>query len=117
MIIKLGTNDSKPQNWQYLANFVPDYENYDRRLPGLAQQAARKKTAPVIDLHTALQDHAKLFPDGIHPNAERAGRLDEVRMHNGALIPWRENTPGPQLASSGSCPKKELWPRNVTDEN
>jgi acyl-CoA thioesterase-1 len=27
VIIKLGTNDSKPQNWQYKDDFVPDYEN------------------------------------------------------------------------------------------
>jgi lysophospholipase L1-like esterase len=27
VIIKLGTNDSKPQNWQYKADFVTDYEN------------------------------------------------------------------------------------------
>lgn len=26
VIIKLGTNDSKPQNWRYATNFVPDYE-------------------------------------------------------------------------------------------
>ena len=27
VIIKLGTNDSKPQNWQYKGDFVRDYEN------------------------------------------------------------------------------------------
>jgi len=27
VIIKLGTNDSKPQNWQYKADLIPDYEN------------------------------------------------------------------------------------------
>jgi acyl-CoA thioesterase-1 len=27
VIIKLGTNDSKPQNWQYRGEFVRDYEN------------------------------------------------------------------------------------------
>jgi len=28
VIIKLGTNDSKPQNWQYKADFVKDYEDF-----------------------------------------------------------------------------------------
>jgi lysophospholipase L1-like esterase len=28
VIIKLGTNDSKPQNWRYSSNFVADYEDF-----------------------------------------------------------------------------------------
>jgi alpha-L-fucosidase len=27
VLIKLGTNDSKPQNWKYKKEFIPDYEN------------------------------------------------------------------------------------------
>jgi len=36
VIIKLGTNDTKPQNWQYKADFVNDYEeliNSFKQLP------------------------------------------------------------------------------------
>ena len=111
VIIKLGTNDSKPQNWQYKGDFVSDYENmidtfralpsrpqvwickpvpafyvnfsirpeviHDEILP-LIDQISREKNAPVIDLYTALQDWAKLFPDGIHPNAEGAGLMAQT---------------------------------------
>jgi lysophospholipase L1-like esterase len=111
VIIKLGTNDSKPQNWQYKGDFVSDYENMidifralpsrpqvwickpvpafyvnfsirpevirDEILP-LIDQISREKSAPVIDLYTALQDSGKLFPDGIHPNAEGAGLMAQA---------------------------------------
>jgi len=111
VIIKLGTNDSKPQNWQYKAEFVRDYENMidvfralpskpqvwickpvpafyvnfsirpeviqDEILP-MIEQIAREKNVPVVDLYTALQDHANLFPDGIHPNAEGAGLMAQT---------------------------------------
>ncbi len=113
VIIKLGTNDSKPQNWQYKSDFVPDYEHmidafralpskpqvwickpvpafymnfsirpeviHDEILP-IIDQIAREKNVPVIDLYTALQDHANLFPDGIHPNAEGAGLMAETMV-------------------------------------
>jgi acyl-CoA thioesterase-1 len=111
VIIKLGTNDSKPQNWQYRDDFVPDYENmidafralpskpevwickpvpayyvnfsirpeviHDEILP-LIDQIAQEKNTPVIDLYTALEGHANLFPDGIHPNAEGAGLMAQT---------------------------------------
>ncbi|MEN6426837.1 MAG: GDSL-type esterase/lipase family protein [Phycisphaerales bacterium] len=106
VIIKLGTNDSKPQNWQYKGEFVADYSNLidafrvlpskpvvwickpvpafavnftirpdvirDEILP-LIDQISQEKTAPVIDLYTALLNYGSLFPDAIHPNAEGAG--------------------------------------------
>jgi len=111
VIIKLGTNDSKPQNWQYKGDFVSDYENMIdafRALPSKPQiwvckpvpafyvnfsirpdvirdeilpmidQISQEKNAPVLDLYTALQDSGKLFPDGIHPNAEGAGLMAQA---------------------------------------
>ena len=44
VIIKLGTNDSKPQNWQYKAEFQQDLEQMITTLrPDLAQPAGKKK--------------------------------------------------------------------------
>ena len=44
VIIKLGTNDSKPQNWQYKAEFQQDLEQMITTLcPQLAQPAGKKK--------------------------------------------------------------------------
>ena len=44
IIIKLGTNDSKPQNWQYKAEFQRDLEQMITTLrPDLVQPAGKKK--------------------------------------------------------------------------
>ena len=43
VIIKLGTNDSKPENWQYGAEFQQDLEQMLTTLcPALAQPVAKK---------------------------------------------------------------------------
>jgi len=105
VIIKLGTNDSKPHNWAHKDDYVSDYGamiDAFRALPSepevwickpvpafyvnfaisptvireeilpLIDEIAVLKGTPVFDLHAALLDHADLFPDGIHPNAEGA---------------------------------------------
>ena len=44
VIIKLGTNDSKPENWQYNAEFKQDLQQMITTLrPDLAQPANKKK--------------------------------------------------------------------------
>ena len=44
VIIKLGTNDSKPQNWQYAAEFKQDLEQMIKTLrPDLAQPVKKSK--------------------------------------------------------------------------
>jgi lysophospholipase L1-like esterase len=46
VVIKLGTNDSKPENWQYGAEFKQDLEQMVLTLnPGLAQPAKKGKKA------------------------------------------------------------------------
>ena len=43
VIIKLGTNDSKPQNWQYASEFRQDLQEMITKLcPALAQMASKK---------------------------------------------------------------------------
>ena len=43
VIIKLGTNDSKPQNWQYASEFRQDLQEMITKLcPALAQTASKK---------------------------------------------------------------------------
>ena len=104
LIIKLGTNDTKPQNWKYKDDFINDYVELVEMLkptmgdtprificlpvpifqdnwgittsilnheiiPALSE-IAEKTGAEIIDLYSALEDKASLFPDGIHPNAQ-----------------------------------------------
>jgi len=111
VIIKLGTNDSKPQNWSHKDEFLADAKDliaafadleskptiyvcrpvpafpgnfgirdqviHEELIP-LLDEAAKARNAKVIDLYKALSDHAKLFPDKVHPNAEGAKLMAET---------------------------------------
>jgi hypothetical protein len=75
---------SRPQVWickpvpAFYVNFsIRPEVIHDEILP-LIDQIAREKNAPVIDLYTALQNSGRLFPDGIHPNAEGAGLMAQA---------------------------------------
>jgi lysophospholipase L1-like esterase len=111
VIIKLGTNDSKPQNWAHKDDFATDYGrmvDVFRSLPSrpeiwictpvpafrvnfairpevirdeirpLVDQISEEKNVQIIDLYSALLSHGRLFPDGIHPNAEGAGVMAQT---------------------------------------
>lgn len=118
VIIKLGTNDSKPQNWKYKDEFMGDLKALVTKLRYLPskpqvwlctpcpvygegqwgitpkvveneiipaiQQVAEDCDAPLIDVYSALNHRAELFPDLVHPNAEGAEIL--ARTIAGALI-------------------------------
>ena len=105
VIVMLGTNDSKPQNWRLEKQFVADYQDLVRQFaklpskpriflcrpvpvpaPGnwginepvvrkempLIDKIAKEEHVNVIDMHAALQDHAEMFPDHVHPNTAGA---------------------------------------------
>ena len=107
-IIKLGTNDSKPENWQYGAEFEQDLKAMLAALKGtkvylctpipafkptwnisdsvivngiipIIQKVAKKQKLQVIDLHTLFAgDGDKMLGDGIHPNEKGARRMAEI---------------------------------------
>ena len=107
-IIKLGTNDSKPENWQYGAEFGQDLKAMLAALKGtkvylctpipafkptwnisdsvivngiipIIQKVAKKQKLQVIDLHTLFAgDGDKMLGDGIHPNEKGARRMAEI---------------------------------------
>lgn len=103
VIIKLGTNDSKPQNWQYKEEFIPDFVEFIQSFQELASapevmicypvpvyednwgitesivsgemqimldSIAAETQVPIIDLYTALEGQAEMFPDGVHPDGK-----------------------------------------------
>jgi lysophospholipase L1-like esterase len=108
VIIKLGTNDSKPQNWRYKNEFEKDYgdliETF-KKLPSnpkiyicrpvpafqikwgindsvivnemvpMIENVSREKSVNVIDLYTPFVGEGRVFPDGIHPDAEGAAMM------------------------------------------
>ena len=107
-IIKLGTNDSKPENWQYGAGYEQDLKAMLAALKGtkvylctpipafkptwnisdsvivngiipIIQKVAKKQKLQVIDLHTLFAgDGDKMLGDGIHPNEKGARRMAEI---------------------------------------
>lgn len=105
VVIMLGTNDSKPQNWKFASEFESDYKEMIARFAALPSrpriwitkpmpafssafdisetvitgeeiplitQIARETKVGLIDQYEAMQPHAGLVPDGIHPNADGA---------------------------------------------
>ncbi len=107
-IIKLGTNDSKPENWQYGSEFRQDLEQMLKALPDtkiylctpipafkptwnisdsvivneiipIQRAVAKKQGAQIIDLHTLYaNDGDKMLDDGIHPDSKGAHRMAEI---------------------------------------
>ena len=78
VIIKLGTNDSKPQNWQYKADFVADYGaliDAFRALPSRPQVWICK---PVPAFVVAWGITPAVIQDEILPLIEQIGREKDV---------------------------------------
>jgi len=107
IVIKLGTNDTKPFNWNveeymksyqamidtfhtivpkpkiFLCYLVPVYEtrwgiNDSTVISGVIpaiDKIATKNNLPIIDLYKGMQNQARNFPDGIHPNWKGAENM------------------------------------------
>ena len=108
VIIKLGTNDSKPENWQYGAAFKTDLVQMVKALKGskiylctpipafkstwnindqvitreiipIQKEVAKRYGLQLIDLHTLMADDGdKMVDDGIHPNEKGARKMAEI---------------------------------------
>ncbi|MCM8534849.1 MAG: GDSL-type esterase/lipase family protein [Lentisphaeraceae bacterium] len=107
VVIKLGTNDTKPQNWQYKSEFKSDFTRLLASFPrtrtlvclpvpafperwGIRQEIianelipilkeiAKERHLEVVDLHTPFLKHPEFFPDKIHPNASGAKKMAEI---------------------------------------
>ncbi len=108
VIIILGTNDSKPQNWKYAGEFRHDLEQMVTTLAPakiilctpipafksswdisdavivndiipIQQEVAKKYGLKLIDLHTLFAHSEDLVQsDGIHPNGKGVQRIAEI---------------------------------------
>ena len=120
VIIKLGTNDSKPQNWKYKNEFEKDYGNLIdtfKKLPSnpqifvckpvpafklnwgindsvivnemipMIENVCKEKKVEIIDLYTPFKSEGRVFPGGIHPNAEGAAMMAKEIFK---AITWKE---------------------------
>ena len=106
VVIKLGTNDTKPQNWQYKSDFKANFKKLLASFPrtrtlvclpvpafperwGIRQEIIANELIPIlkelikenhlemVDLHTPFLKHPEFFPDKIHPNEQGARRMAE----------------------------------------
>ena len=108
VVVKLGTNDSKPYNWKYgsefkqdltrmvsalkpakiflcspIPAFKPSWEISDsviaRAIIPIQREVARNNGLELIDLHTLFgTDSSLMLDDGIHPNDKGARRMAEI---------------------------------------
>lgn len=108
VLIMLGTNDARTDNWAKGANlFVPQYkelirvfrdlpshpkvflclpppsdaerdQNVSTRIIPLTEQVGREAEAPVIDTHTLFEGHPELLEDNLHPREAGAELMAET---------------------------------------
>jgi acyl-CoA thioesterase I len=95
VIIKLGTNDSKPQNWIYSEDFVSDYRAFIqsfKKLPG-KRKIYICKPIPVFKDEWGITE--VIVRDEIVPMIEKIGKSESVKIVDlysafagkGALLP------------------------------
>ena len=89
VIIKLGTNDSKPQNWQYGSEFKQDLKQMLTTLcPELAQPAKKSKKAKKLQLQ-ATNRQPKIFLCTPIPAIKSTWEISDSVITNG-IIPLQQ---------------------------
>ncbi|MFC1766622.1 GDSL-type esterase/lipase family protein [Planctomycetota bacterium] len=80
VIIMLGTNDSKPQNWVYKEEYVPNYLELIDSFAGLASHPRIWicKPVPAFQLRWGINDD--VIRDEVGPMIEKIASLRDVRV-------------------------------------
>ncbi|MCL5281276.1 MAG: GDSL-type esterase/lipase family protein [Planctomycetes bacterium] len=74
VVIKLGTNDSKPQNWQYKSDFIRDYENMIDTFRSLPSQPQVWICKPVPAFYVNFNIRPEVIRDEILPLIDQIAR-------------------------------------------
>lgn len=80
VIIKLGTNDSKPQNWQYKSEFVADYVDFIKSFRDLNDKVDIRICYPAPAFSGAFKISGAVIKDEIRP------MIDEIAKQTGVKI-------------------------------
>jgi len=80
VVIKLGTNDSKPQNWQYKADFVTDYSNMIDAFRALPSKPVVWICKPVPAFAVNFSIRPEVIRDEILPLIEQISREKNAPM-------------------------------------
>ena len=95
VIIKLGTNDSKPQNWQYKGDFVSDYESMIAAFRALPSKPQVWICKPVPAFYVNFSIRPEVIRDEILPLIDQISReknapvidLYTALLDRGSLFP------------------------------
>ncbi len=80
VVIKLGTNDSKPQNWQYGAEFVADYVGLVRSFQSLSGQPAVYVALPIPVFEDKWGITESIVHEEILPAVKEVARQTDARI-------------------------------------
>jgi lysophospholipase L1-like esterase len=82
VIIKLGTNDSKPQNWKYGSEFTADYRDMVQQFKKLGSQPDVWICLPAPVFEDRFGITATVVDDEILPAVKQVSRVEQVRLIN-----------------------------------
>lgn len=80
VVIKLGTNDSKPQNWQYKDEFVADYSAFIHSFKALKSQPTIYVCLPVPVYKTAFDITEAIVKGEVIPLTKEAAKAEKVEV-------------------------------------
>lgn len=80
VIIKLGTNDTKPQNWKYSGEFLADYRSMIKELKSLPSHPRifLCKPVPVFASRWGIND--SILVHGVIPALEQLGKEEKLQV-------------------------------------
>ena len=80
VVIKLGTNDSKPQNWKYKDEFVADYREFIRSFEKLASKPKVYVCLPIPVYKTAWGITEEVVKGEVIPLIKKAAKAERVEI-------------------------------------
>ncbi|WP_207426323.1 GDSL-type esterase/lipase family protein [Pedobacter sp. SYSU D00535] len=80
IIVKLGTNDSKPQNWKFRSEFCDDYVAFLKSLKGIAGKPKIYACYPIPVFEDKWGISERVVKNEIIPTIEKAARKTKVKV-------------------------------------
>lgn len=80
VIIKLGTNDSKPQNWEFKDEFAPDYRDFIASFKNLPSHPKIYICLPIPVFHDNYNIQESVVKDEMLPMIKKIARNEKVRL-------------------------------------
>ncbi len=80
VIIKLGTNDTKPQNWKYAADFYPDFRDMVKVLKALPSHPVIYLCKPVPAFGNRWGINDSIIVHGVIPDVENLAKAENLSV-------------------------------------